>query len=490
MTATPPRNIRLWHPARGISFSPGPAPLISPAHSPRTAAKAYTGAGQYHVATTPSTSPQGEDIWATAVAQQVTPSNVNLQKPAEDAYTLVPVSSTVEVKAEEEVKEAEKISTNNPPPPVLEYKMIDDQFYEAKKSPPGSPKSFWSYKQYRRTAEDGTSHRVMVHYCRSRKTMEQVCKQFFMNEKVLGFDLEWMTEPTQLSKLKKNVSLIQLASPSRIGLFHVAVFADKEDMVGPSFKSIMEDPDIIKAGVWVKGDATRVRNHLDIHSRGLIELSHLYKLVTYSRTRQYHKIDRRLVPLATQVEEYLHLPLFKGQDVRTSDWSKTLNMDQVKYAGSDAYAGVHLYATLDHYRKQLDPCPPLPHHAELGLAIQLAEGVKRNRPDNTAEGDDVVTSNGGTSTSSEKCLAAAIDDISIEDKGITSPVPKAKIATPKSPARPKDSRIEVAEDRLREQFRIFQVEPTVEEYVVELPVQRSNRMYVIRPVKVLNYHEE
>lgn len=44
-------------------------------------------------------------------------------------------------------------------------------------------------------------------------------------------------------------------------------------------------------------------------------------------------------------------------------------------SASDAYAGVHLYATLEHYRKQLDPCPPSPHHAELNLPIRLSDGL-------------------------------------------------------------------------------------------------------------------
>lgn len=36
---------------------------------------------------------------------------------------------------------------------------------------------------------------------------------------------------------------------------------------------------------------------------------------------------------------------------------------------------VHLYAVLDHQRKNLRPTPPLPYHAELDLPIRLAEGA-------------------------------------------------------------------------------------------------------------------
>lgn len=43
-------------------------------------------------------------------------------------------------------------------------------------------------------------------------------------------------------------------------------------------------------------------------------------------------------------------------------------------SASDAYAGVQLYATLEHHRKQLNPCPPHPHFAETGLPIRLTDG--------------------------------------------------------------------------------------------------------------------
>ncbi|KAI1354967.1 ribonuclease H-like protein [Xylaria sp. FL0043] len=486
MTATPPRANRLWHPSRGISFSPSPASPVSPAQSPRAVIDVSVGLGGNHVAPSQSTDALNE-VWgaatisreASARRAQSTPPDLNLPRPTEPAANLdvsVQISAgidakaneeeeeaeaEVEIEAEGETNEAERKATDDPPPAVLEYKMVDEMFYAAKKSPPGSPESFWSYAQYRRTAEDGSLRKVSVHYCRSRHTMERVCKQYFMDEKVLGFDLEWMADSTKRDGLKKNVSLIQLASPSRIALFHVAVFTDSEDMVGPSFRSLMENPDILKVGVSVKGDTTRLRNFLDIDSRGLMELSHLYKLVTHSRSGQYHNINRRLVPLATQVEEFLHLPLFKGQSVRSSDWSRPLNFDQILYSASDAYAGLQLYLTLDHHRRQLDPCPPPPHRAELNLAIRLADGVKVTRPKETLEAEDGALVDGGVSGSSNK--ATATDGVSIENdetalfipvpaKAKASSVSKEKSAstssTPKVPERPKDSRVEVAEDRV------------------------------------------
>ncbi|KAI1429551.1 ribonuclease H-like protein [Xylaria sp. FL1777] len=453
MTATPLPASRLWHPTRGISFSPSLASPALPTQSPRATIDVSVGASRHQIAPSQSIAMQN-DAWGAATTPNETPTQ---EKPAEPTDLHVSVEGSAEVEVEVEVNEAEGRATDNPPPPVVEYKMLDDLFYAAKKSPPGSPESFWSYRQYRRTAEDGSLHAVKVHYCRSKHTMERVCQQYFMGEKVLGFDLEWIVDSTRRDSVKKNVSLIQLASPSRIGLFHVALFTDSEDMVGPSFRSIMEDPDVFKVGVSIKGDTTRLRTFLDIDSRGLMELSHLYRLVTYSRTHEYHNINRKLVPLATQVEEYLHLPLFKGQSVRSSDWSRALDMDQVLYSASDAYAGLQLYLTLEHHRRQLDPCPPTPHRAETNLAIQLAEGVKVVRRKRSLKADTVTSIDGCVSGSSEK--ATSLEDISIENEETTSlivptkakrsTVSKEKLtSTPKVPERPKDSRVEVADDQV------------------------------------------
>lgn len=336
MTATPPRNSRLWHPARGITFSPSPAPLVSLARSPHTAVELPTQVRQYHnIATSQPTGAQAEEVWAATVVQHTIPPSLVSQEPTRPAETTIVIEAEEEAdieadaEANTEVEDPDRKATDDPPPPVLEYKMVDDMFYAAKRSPQGSPASFWSYTQYRRPAEDGSMDRVKVHYCCSTHTMERVCEQYFMNEKILGFDLEWMPDASTRDGVKWNVSLIQLASPSRIGLFHVALFPKKDDMVGPYFRSLMEDPNITKLGVAIGGDTTRLRKYLDVHSRGLMELSHLYKVVTCSRKGEYHNINKRLVPLATQVEEYLHLPLYKGQDVRLSNWFRRLDMDQV-----------------------------------------------------------------------------------------------------------------------------------------------------------------
>jgi hypothetical protein len=219
---------------------------------------------------------------------------------------------------------------DEPPFTPLDFKIPEDAFREAKLAETGTPESFWSYSLYRGPGDDGpVDSKVKVHYCKTKHTTERVLKQYFMNEKILGFDLEWAPDATRSQGARRNVSLVQIASQSRIALFHIALYPKSDELVAPSFKKIMEDPDITKAGVCIKGDCTRLRNFMGIDSRGLFELSHLYKLVKFSKTGEFGYINRRTVNLAAQVQEYLGLPMFKGQDVRSSDWSQQLGMQQI-----------------------------------------------------------------------------------------------------------------------------------------------------------------
>ncbi|KAI2621667.1 ribonuclease H-like protein [Hypoxylon sp. NC1633] len=423
---TTPSKHKLWHPSRGISFSPA---ARSPNLAPQDRRALNAAAADKNQAN--AVVPHSDGLDASSLypkLEELSLSTPKLASPGSDPATSTATGTVdehaVAVLADKKLTPVETKDFDEPPISALSFKMVNDLFYDAKKAPAGSTKSFWSYRQYRGAAQDGTEQKVIVHYCRSKHTMERTCQEYFMKEPVLGFDLEWIAQTTKSQGVKRNVSLIQLASPSRVGLFHVALFADKDEMVAPSFKTIMEDSSITKVGVCIKGDATRLRNFLAIDSKGLFELSHLYKLVTYSAAGRYQEINKKLVPLATQVEHYLHLPFFKGQDVRLSNWLRPLNLDQVIYSASDAYAGLQLYATLEYHREQLDPSPPTPHHAELNLPIRLADGVE------LATNDDPAVD-----ATEETDLEAAT-------------APKARSTTSKLPSGPKDSRVEIAEDRV------------------------------------------
>lgn len=186
---------------------------------------------------------------------------------------------------------------------------------------------FWSHRL--RKAPSGKD--IIVHYCKSLKKTEEVAK-YFLNDDVIGFDMEWKAQSSKSASIQNNVSLIQIANAERIALFQIALFKPAktlEDFVSPSLQRILESPNITKAGVSIKADCTRLKNFLGINVRGVFELSHLYKLVKYGQSDPA-LINKRPVNLSDQVEEHFGLPLAKDDDVRCGDWTTALNYRQVQ----------------------------------------------------------------------------------------------------------------------------------------------------------------
>ncbi|EKJ68034.1 hypothetical protein FPSE_11845 [Fusarium pseudograminearum CS3096] len=329
-----------------------------------------------------------------------------------------------------------------PPLTSLDYALDVDQWEAARKCKQGSQESFWSYRMYRRIQEDGEEQRVKVHYCTSKQTMESVCRRYFADEKVIGFDLEWLIRHRNTDP-RVNVSLIQIASPSRVALFHVALYP-KDDFVAPTFKKIMEDESVTKVGVCIKGDCTRLKNNLGIESRGVLELSHLFKLVKYSKSGELKRINKIMVNLAAQTQEVLGLPLFKGNDVRSSNWMLPLSEQQISYSASDAYVGLQLYHVLEQERLKLQPTPPRPEFVEKGLPIKFLAADDADESDDTSEsGDSEVISD----------VEAELDELEAEfahtpTKSTTRKMTKATKATPeeKKEVHTRDHRVIVAED--------------------------------------------
>ncbi|KAJ0117187.1 hypothetical protein J7T55_003604 [Diaporthe amygdali] len=476
-----PPSWRLWHPNQGVVFQQPLYPVLD-------VARFFTEASAVeNISTGPDGS--GKEMINTSfknLGKFNADSNDNLAAPevhkaplAEEPPSEAPQESSThpteacEPALREEEAQAEVVDepSRGPPFTPLDYKIPEESFSAAMAAVEGTPESFWTYAMYRGPSDNESGRegeaKVKVHYCKSAHTAERVC-QYFLKEKVIGFDLEWSMEAYRSSSPRKNVSLVQLASQSRVALLHLALFPEKDRFVVPTLKRIMEDPGITKTGVWIKGDCTRLRKFLGIESRGVFELSHLYRQVKYTRNGRHDLINKKLVSLANQVQDTMHLPLFKGQDVRSSDWSKSLGMDQIVYSASDAYAAVHLYAMLNYQRESLDPTPPLPFHVEHEQPIPLAPGIESSSSDESdAEEEEleaIADAGYGASILTPEQLEALGETIQIEageedsnDSKATAEAPKA--AKPKSrsttaaakPATPqKDPRIVAAETWLME----------------------------------------
>lgn len=315
---------QLWNPSLGIRFSPSrePVPLY-----PILDMSRYV-----HTSSDRTSEPRvgmqynQEGLEALSSLDEVSAAQYI---PEPQSTTSAPDSAVLDASEDPVPLNDELIQPQvEPPTSSLSYQISPERFQKASESPKDSPGSFWSHTMYRRIREDGTVANVKVHYCRTKHTMENVCRQYFLDKDILGFDMEWQPNTLGSSGVRQNVSIIQLASESHIGLFHLSLFP-KDDFVAPSFREIMENPNISKTGVNIRADCTRLKKYLDVKTCGIFELSHLYKVVKYSQGDTSFKLNKNLVSLATQVKECLRLPLFKGDSVRTSDWTRPLNERQI-----------------------------------------------------------------------------------------------------------------------------------------------------------------
>ncbi|KAK5173703.1 uncharacterized protein LTR77_002384 [Saxophila tyrrhenica] len=252
------------------------------------------------------------------------------------------------------------------------YRISPEDYRKAAIASPSTNAAFWSYKLYKNERGQNPT----VHYCTTYEQAETQAKHF-LDESVLGFDLEWeMNAWPFRASTKDCISLIQISSEHRIGLFQLALFKGEtaEELLPPTLRTILESKSIAKTGVNVAGDAKRLEQCLKVRIGGYFELSHLYKVVKFSEN-QPRMVNRTLKNLAAQVQEILLLPLYKGQ-VRTSAWSRKLKPDQLEYAASDAYAGFQLYQALEAKRKKMDPMPPRPGLWEDDEPLALGNGEK------------------------------------------------------------------------------------------------------------------
>jgi len=124
---------------------------------------------------------------------------------------------------------------------------------------------------------------------------------------------------------------------------------------------------------------TRLKRYFPhLTPRSHFELSHLYKTILYPDNHSLY--NKRLVSLQEQTQAIFQLPLSKDQDIRGSDWSRKVGMEQVEYAASDAYVGVMLFEEMARRRKEMLPVPSMPAFVEYRAALGEWPGEKKVRP--------------------------------------------------------------------------------------------------------------
>jgi ribonuclease D len=280
-------------------------------------------------------------------------------------------------------------------------------------------KYWWSHKLYKGPANKP----VRILYSKTKADSETIAKQF-LDESVIGFDMEWPWNDYKKEGLQNKIGLIQVCTEDKIGLFHIGLHPGKtvDDIIAPSLRKIIESPEIGKLGVGVLwADFARLKRFFHLKPKGAVELSHLYRLVKFGKDKPQY-VSTKLMSLARLVEDQLGHPLYKG-DVRTSNWSKPLSKDQIDYAAGDAYAGYMLYHCMNYKRLQMKPMPPMPIHADKyqeskrsGICPLILQGQSED----------------GTPLTSESFFRVSMGDT------IASKASKTKVSTPKAPTIPKE----------------------------------------------------
>lgn len=127
----------------------------------------------------------------------------------------------------------------------LGYHIPAEKLHNAMLAEPLSSAAYWHYTLYQ--GPGGDKDKVKVHYCKNKDATEKVA-QLFLDEEIVGFDIEWKPSATANDGITKNVALIQIASEERVLLAHIARYPNAatsekeqqvEDFVAPSLKKIM-----------------------------------------------------------------------------------------------------------------------------------------------------------------------------------------------------------------------------------------------------------
>ncbi|RPA91144.1 hypothetical protein L873DRAFT_1819984 [Choiromyces venosus 120613-1] len=276
----------------------------------------------------------------------------------EKTETVAEVEATPKPKPSKSLAEfAEPLSWTELPYAPLTYQITEQTLLKKFSLRESSPLRYWCYDLY----TDSLGKRVNVHYCKTIKEFDEVAK-LFLDDRILGFDLEWVPSNFSPSKSAKvNASLMQLANETDIALFHIAKVPGKVpdfELIPPNLRKVLESEDIMKTGVSVTGDAKRVSKFLGVHPAGIFELSDLWNLVHDVRTMA-GSITRRLIALSRLTEECLYLPLDKSAS-RISNWAVELSNKQLQYAANDAYAAFRVFDALEEMRHGLKPTPRFP----------------------------------------------------------------------------------------------------------------------------------
>ncbi|KAI9729046.1 MAG: hypothetical protein M1828_000131 [Chrysothrix sp. TS-e1954] len=212
----------------------------------------------------------------------------------------------------------------------------------------------FDYRLYRGPEGDAPQ----VHYCRTPAESDR-CAELLQNESVLGLDAEHVCTPGVNSS-----ALLQLASQSTIGLFHLACreSTDATSLLTPTLRLLLESSSILKVGQSITVDVLHLGREFQVKTAPIVELSELDAILTELREHStdggprlgdfVQNLDYQQVGLAKLTQNHLGLTLRKGNLFGSHSWRTVLSEESKQYAANDAYASCQLYHAMESERIQ------------------------------------------------------------------------------------------------------------------------------------------
>lgn len=143
-------------------------------------------------------------------------------------------------------------------------------------------------------------------------------------ESLLGFDTE--TKPVFVKGQTNKVALLQLAAPDCVYLFRMNRLPQMKELA-----HLLENPNIIKAGVAIQDDLKGLQKILPMQPKGFVDLS------KEAEKRGFESVGLR--PLTA-----IFLGLRLSKKAKITNWERhDLTEQQVAYAACDAEVGRIIY---------------------------------------------------------------------------------------------------------------------------------------------------
>eukprot|EP01083_Nonionella_stella_P011589 32879_1 len=179
------------------------------------------------------------------------------------------------------------------------------------------------------------------------------------NPSIIGMDCEW--KPYFDKKENNTVSLIQLCHHKQCLLIRIQKIIHQNNGAIPvQLLELLRNPQILKTGLNLTGDAKKLYFDYQISVRGCVELQHLIQQKCCFHP-SIHPSKHNICRLDVLSTLLLHAKMEKSKEITLSNWENDpLSDKQMRYAADDAIISYYIFMQCV-YHRLLDNISMLPH---------------------------------------------------------------------------------------------------------------------------------